>query len=49
MDLTKLSDTELKALAFEEIQKREVAAQNIQVILAELEKRSVEPAPKPSK
>ena len=53
MDITKMSDTELKALAFDETQKRDVAAQNVELIMQELAKRREEaanlPAPKPPK
>lgn len=39
MDITKMNETELKALAFEEMQKRDAASQNIELILQELSKR----------
>lgn len=39
LDITKLTETELKALAFDEIQKRDLAQQNIQIISTELDRR----------
>lgn len=40
MDISKLSDTELKALAFEQICQRDQADQNLQMIVEEIAKRS---------
>ena len=42
MDISKMTDTQLKALAFEEMQKRDAASQNIELILQELAKRAQE-------
>ena len=41
MDITKLNVTELKALAFDEISKLNVAQNNLNIINAELQKREV--------
>lgn len=46
MDLSKLSDTELKALGFEESIKRDTAAQNIQLVISELQSRQPQPETK---
>ena len=40
MNITELSDVELKALAFEQICQRDQANQNLQVIVEEIAKRS---------
>ena len=40
MNITELSDIELKALAFEQICQRDQANQNLQVIVEEIAKRS---------
>lgn len=40
MNIAELSDTELKALAFEQIVQRDQAVQNLQVIVDEIGKRS---------
>ena len=40
MNIAELSDTELKALAFEQIVQRDQAVQNLQVIVEEIGKRS---------
>jgi hypothetical protein len=40
MDIAKMTDTELKALAFDEIRKLEIAKRNIEVIERELQIRA---------
>ncbi len=40
MDISKMSETELKALAFDEMQKRDLASQNVDLIMQELTKRA---------
>jgi hypothetical protein len=40
MNITELSDTELKALAFEQIVQRDQSVQNLQTIMDELTKRA---------
>ncbi|GEM_PF-2596119 len=40
MDISKLSEQELKAMAFDEMQKRDAAAQNVEIITQELAKRA---------
>lgn len=39
MDISKMSETELKAMAFDEMQRRDIAVQNIELIMQELNKR----------
>jgi hypothetical protein len=39
IDITKLSEIELKALAYDELKKQEFAARNLQLINAEIMKR----------
>ena len=43
MDITKLTPIELKALLYDEIVKKDVAMNNINVLQAELNKRKEEP------
>lgn len=38
MDITTLTEQELKALAFDEIQRRDLAVQNLQLIVEQLNK-----------
>lgn len=47
IDITKLTDVEIKALAYDEIAKLEIATANIKVCNAELLKRS-QPAVEPN-
>lgn len=39
MDISKKSIEELKAMAFDEMTKRDIANQNLQILMNELEKR----------
>ena len=39
MDVKKLSNEQLKALAYDELRKQQMASQNIQILEAELERR----------
>ena len=43
MDLTKQTDTELKALAYDELTKVQVAQNNVNIINQELARRNEEP------
>lgn len=47
MDITAMDEKELKALAYDEILRKDQAQQNLQIIAQELRKRSLE-ANKPS-
>ncbi len=40
MNITELSDIELKALAFEQIAQRDQSTQNLELIVSELSKRN---------
>jgi hypothetical protein len=40
MDITKLTETELKALIYDEIVKKEIASNNINALQVELNKRN---------
>lgn len=44
MDITQMSDTELKALAYDQMAQIELSRSNLQAINAELEKRRSQPA-----
>ena len=47
MDISTLSDTELKALAYDELLKLQAVQANLDIITAELNRRTKQPAPKP--
>lgn len=48
MDITKLSITELKSLAYDEMAKIQQAQNNLNIINAEISKKMVEPATEPT-